>query len=166
MGNVGVIITVGGCTFGQSVDARIPEEKLQRIAGHAAKMALKGYWAEVVTDGMRYLECFCPQDRILLTPACQADIYRINNPRTSASISTVPVPKPLDASPGSVKPDHMAMQISREPFVPWYEFPARLELDKMVHVVTDGGSRASPGNAGCGALIHQSGRCTIARRTL
>jgi ribonuclease HI len=55
---------------------------------------------------------------------------------------------------------HLAQQVTRGPFEPWSDFPAMLSRDEMVHVVTDGGARQNPGNAGWGALIRQKGFCT------
>jgi hypothetical protein len=51
MGKVDVVITVGTVTFGYSVDAHITEDKLQRIAGNVAKMALEGCWVAIATKG-------------------------------------------------------------------------------------------------------------------
>jgi hypothetical protein len=96
-------------------------------------------------------------DRITLKPGTAADIQKVIQQRTSAS-SASQISKPL--KPGKASTDWLAVQRSREQFVPWTEFPATLERDKLVQIVSDGGARPNPGSAGWGALIRQSGKCT------
>jgi ribonuclease HI len=60
-----------------------------------------------------------------------------------------------------MKTDYLALQIAREPFKNWSEFPGLLERDKMVHVMTDRGARPNPGSAGWSPLIKHIGFCTF-----
>jgi ribonuclease HI len=55
----------------------------------------------------------------------------------------------------------LARQADRETRVDWLEFRQRVERDKMVHVVTDGGARPNPGAGGWGVLMRQSGHYAI-----
>jgi ribonuclease HI len=118
---------------------------------------LKGYWTAIVSNGLGRIGAICSGDHVPIQPSTDADIQRVVQPRTSASAGGSPQ-KPL--KPGKVKTDWLAVQRDREPFVSSDEFPATLQQDKMVHIVTDGGARPNQGPAGWGALISQNGRCT------
>jgi ribonuclease HI len=41
------------------------------------------------------------------------------------------------------------------------EFPTKVEVDKFVHVITDGGARPNPGSAALGAILRQNGRFAV-----
>jgi ribonuclease HI len=130
---------------------------LQRISGTAAHVTLDGYWVPMVIKGEGRIGCLCPHDEIELRPGTQADIDQIVEPRTSASAPARSVPKSL-LSPGTVECNYLGPQASRESLVNWDELPSMLDKDKYVHVITDGGARPNPGNAGWGAIIRQNGK--------
>jgi hypothetical protein len=129
------------------VDSKITVEKLQRLAGNAAHLTLNGYWVPTVIRGEGKIGCLCFQDEIELRPGTQEDIDQIVEPRTSACPPTRPTPKD-QLRPGSVETNYMGQQANREKLINWDEIPAILEKDKFVHVITDGGARPNPGNAG------------------
>jgi ribonuclease HI len=56
--------------------------------------------------------------------------------------------------------DWMDQLHSIEPYMYWEAFEAKIVRDKMIHVVTDGGARSNPGNAGWGAIVRQNKRRT------
>jgi hypothetical protein len=155
-----VEIAIGGETFGHSVDSRVSVEMLQKIAENATQTTLSVYWVPIVTEWEGYIGCLCPHDKILMYPGTQSDIDRINQPRTTAASGTPPAPR-RNLTPASTETNSMARQSSRESYVPWGDIAALLEIDKYVHVITDGGSNPVPGPAGCGAANHQNGRFSL-----
>jgi hypothetical protein len=157
-GQVDVTITLGTFTFGHSVDSKISAEMLQRIAGNAAHVTLEGYWIPVVINGEGRIGNLCPHDEIELRPGSQAEIDQIINPRTNANapLPTNPFSK-THLKPGSLGCNYLEQQASRETYVPWDQFAPGVDKEKFVHVVTDGGARPNPGNAGWGAILRQSG---------
>jgi ribonuclease HI len=132
---------------------------LQRIAGNAAHVTLDGYWIPTVINGEGKIGCLCPHDEIELRPGTQAEIDQIVDPRTTAdaALPTRSTPKSL-LSPGTVENNYLGQQANRETLISWDVLPAQLDKEKFVHVVTDGGARPNPGNAGWGAIIRQNGK--------
>jgi hypothetical protein len=150
-----IVIMVGPVTFGHSVDSRITEDKLQRIAGSEAKMNLEGYRIAIVRSGAGHIRCLSSRDHVLIYPGTAQDVARIDEPRTLSrtrenSDQTVLVRK---LTPASISASHLTRQVTEEPFVPWGDFQATLQLDKMVHGITSGCARPNPGSAGLGAMI-------------
>jgi hypothetical protein len=143
---------VGTIAFGRSVDSRITVEELQRLAGNQPKMTLQGYWVPIVTDGEGHIGCLCSQDQILMYHGTQADIEKVNQPRMSASIAA-PAPK-KKITPEPVGTNFLAQLAAKETRVDWDDFPAQIEKDNSVHVVTDGGANPNQGSAGWGAILN------------
>jgi hypothetical protein len=132
---------------------------LQRIAGNAAHVTLEGYWVPVVVNGEGRIGNLCSQDEIELRPATQADIDQIVDPRTTADAALPSGPSPkTHLKPGTVGNNYLEQQASRERYVPWDQFSSFIDKEKFVHIVTDGGARPNPGNAGWGAILRQNGQ--------
>jgi hypothetical protein len=150
---VDVVITIGSKTFGHSVDSRVSVDMLQRIAGNEAQVTLEGYWVPIVVKGEGYIGCLCPHDEIMVYPGTQSDIDRINQARTTSAAHSLSKPKLVTAS---IFSNFLTRQSARDRRVSWEEFPGQLQLDKMVHVITDGCANPNPGPAGCCAVIRQN----------
>lgn len=73
-----VEIIVGNKSFGHSVDARVTVEMLQRIAGNGLQIILEGYWVPVVITGEGRVGRLQSGDKVLMQPATDEDIERIN----------------------------------------------------------------------------------------
>jgi ribonuclease HI len=73
---------------------------------------------------------------------------RINDPRMTGTERT----DSRTLTPVMISTSFLAQQVTRKPFVPWTDFRATLQHDRMVHVITD---------AGWGAIIRQNWRCTF-----
>jgi ribonuclease HI len=98
-----------------------------------------------------------------LTPSTVDQLRSVVQARTTASAGPQQKEKDADTRehrPGTTSPNWLAIQASREERVDWDKFAVGLELDKMVHIITDGGALPNPGAAGWGVLMRQSGRYT------
>jgi ribonuclease HI len=118
---------------------------------------LNGYWVATVTEGLGRIGALISGSTVTLTPATSDQIQRVVQARTVAT--SEPKKKtyePRKTKPGSVSPNWLALQASREQRIEWDEFAAGVERDKMVHIITDGGARPNPGAAGWGVLMRQS----------
>jgi hypothetical protein len=122
-------------------------------------MNLDGYWLPIAKEGKGRIGALISVDHITLYPATAADIQQVIQPRTSTSAGEPPR-EHAELRPGTMKSNFLAIQTSREPFVPCDQFMDMIERHKMTHVATDGGARPNPGSAGWGALIRQNSRCT------
>jgi ribonuclease HI len=145
-----------------SVKANAKESELQRIVANTMQVNLNGYWVAAVTEGLGRIGALISGSTVTLTPATADQIQRVVQARTI--VTSDPKKKkthePRKTKPGSVSPNWLAFQASREQRVEWDEFAAGLERDKMVHIITDGGARPNPGAAGWGVLMRQSGKYT------
>jgi ribonuclease HI len=154
-----------GRTVGLNVKNDISEAAMQRLVANTLKLNLNGYWVATVTEGYGRIGALWKNSTVTLTPATPAQIQNLTQPRTSAKSDREPrKPKDLDGrkmETGTASKNWLAIQSDREHEVPWLEFKQRVERDKMVHVVTDGGARPNPGAAGWGVLMRQSGHYAI-----
>lgn len=117
VGRVDVVFEFNGHTFGHSVDARVREAMLQRIAGNATQTTFERYWVPIVVEGEDRIGTLCSQDRICFCPATSEDIRKITDPRTLARTDDAQTEPPAVVS-RTMKPNYLAQQVTRRPFQP------------------------------------------------
>jgi ribonuclease HI len=157
-----------GRTVGISVDNNIKESAIQRIVANTLRVNLTGYWVATVTNGFGRIGALFNGSTVTLTPATPAQIQSVIQARTTAAAEGRPKKSKTQkksesrkATPAASSVNWLALQASREQEADWLEFRQRVEKDKMVHVVTDGGARPNPGSGGWGVLMRQSGHYAI-----
>jgi hypothetical protein len=165
---VDVIFECLGRTVGISVANNVKESMIQRIVANTLQVNLTGYWVAAVTNGFGRIGGLCNGSTVSLTPATPAQIQSVIQARTTAAAEGRPKKmkkqkksESRKATPAKSSINWLALQASREQEVDWLVFRERVERDKMVHVVTDGGARPNPGSGGWGVLMRQSGHYAI-----
>jgi ribonuclease HI len=154
-----------GRTVGINLANNTKESMIQRMVANTLEMNLDGYWVATVTEGFGRIGALYPHSTVTLTPATPEQVQRVIQARTTAtSEGRRRKPKkhePRKTKPGTASTNWLTIQANREHRVDWLEFGQRVERDKMVHVVTDGGARPNPGAGGWGVLMRQSGHHAI-----
>jgi hypothetical protein len=120
------------------------EDELPRLAGQKLHRNLDGYWYAKVIEGAGRPGRYCDYDVVQLTHGDDRDRVAIQNPITPA----FPGIKPRARRESRPHEDFLAEQLEREPFMYLEAFIQHGALDKMIHVVTDGGADRNTGPSG------------------
>jgi hypothetical protein len=89
-------------------------------------------------------------------PGNDEDVAIITHPRTSSRSYSVAEPATFCLILGGTKPDYLARLRGKETQMSQALFLGQLIHGKVVHIVTDGGACANPGNAGWEFLMRQN----------
>jgi hypothetical protein len=129
-----------------SVDCRIFSEDLKKKVEKSLRRNMPRYWYPFVAERSGRMGHLCSGDVVMFVQGNPSDIAETVQPRTSPSVAPVSRPKP------GVQPPHEKDWLTQlqniEPSMEWGPFEAQIARGKMIHVVTDGGARRNPGNAG------------------